>query len=71
MPVLRGLVSQVTSISPSSAATRWAPALITAVSSVQVSPARKNSAGTLPLAACGGLNTEKRIGRPIVAASCR
>jgi hypothetical protein len=71
MPVSRGLVSGVTSIRPSSAAMRWAPALMANVSSVQVSPARKKSTGTGPNAACGGTNTPNFIGRPISVDACR
>jgi len=53
--VSRGLVSGVTSIRPSSAAARCAPALMAKVSSVEVSPASHTSAGTAaPASACGG-----------------
>lgn len=44
----RGLVSGAIRARPSSAARRWAPALMMKVSSVQVSPARYSTAGTGP-----------------------
>ena len=52
-------------------ATRCAPALKAKVSSLQVNPARKISAGRGCAAAFGGWNTPKRIGRPITSESCR
>jgi hypothetical protein len=64
-------VSGITSISPSSAARRCAPALMLKFSSVQVSPARHHSTGTGRVAACGGVNTAKRIAVPVLADSWR
>jgi hypothetical protein len=68
---LRGLVSGATSAMPSSAAMRWAPALIMKVSSVQVRPARYQSSGTRRRSACGGRNTAKRMSQPVSSAAWR
>ncbi len=41
---------------------RWAPAFTVKFSSVQVSPARNQTTGTLPCWLAGGWKTAKRIG---------
>jgi hypothetical protein len=61
-------VSGASSASPSSAATRCAPAFTANVSSVQVSPDNHSSTGAGP--SPGGRNSENRIGVPVDAASC-
>jgi len=61
MPVSRGLVSGITSMRPSSDATRCAPALTVKFSAVQVRPDRYQSTGTGPFSACGGRYTANVI----------
>src|SRR5574343_1338600 len=62
----------MTSASPSSAAARWAPALVEKFSSVQVSPDSQYSAGArAPASACGGRYTEKVISQRVLALAWR
>ncbi len=69
MPVSRGLVSGAISTTPSSAASRCAPALIGNVCSVQVNLAKKYKTGKGPVP--GGTKTAKAIGPPQAADACR
>ena len=63
-------MSGAISISPRSAATRWAPAFTVKFSSVQVSPERNQTTGTGRRSAAGGTKTEKRMSQRVSAEAC-
>src|SRR5699024_7491087 len=67
----RGLVSGITSTIPSSAATRWAPALVVKFSSLQVSPESQYNTGGGVLSRGGGKKILNVIVQFKIRESCR